>query len=53
MADIGFDDLADVFLEVDETFPAGKDIEKLRLGVWPDPAPRSDQPADNVAEVTP
>ena len=41
-----------VFLEVDETFPAGKDIEKLRLGVWPDSTPRSDQPADNVAEVT-
>lgn len=41
-----------VFLEVDETFPAGIDVETLRLGLWPDPAPRSDEPSDNVAEVT-
>ncbi|MBO9713883.1 DUF4255 domain-containing protein [Sphingomonas sp.] len=42
-----------VFLDVDETFPAGIDVEKLRLGVWPDTAPRSDLPADNLVEVTP
>jgi len=38
-----------VFLEVDEVFPAPIDVEKLRLGVWPASAPRSDQPSDNLA----
>ena len=42
-----------VFLEVDETFPAAIDVKKLRLGVWPGSARRSDEPADNLVEVVP
>jgi len=40
-----------VFLDVEETFPPGKETVKVRVGVRPDPTVASSLPAEDTAEV--